>query len=119
MIKSIRKNYIFFCDERRDGSEIGGEAGLKRDDIFRAFEFCETLFEFNVQIGCARNRPHRGGTHTIFFRGVLGGFHELRMVRQSKIIVGAKIQNIFAIHDQACTLRRANRADAVIQALIF
>ena len=78
VIEFIRKNHIFFCNERRDRSDVGGKAGLKRDDIFRAFEFCETLFEFNMQIGCACNRPHRGGTHAIFFRGVLGGFHQLQ-----------------------------------------
>ncbi len=59
------------------------------------------------------------GPTPYFVGGLLGGLHELRMVCQPEIVVRAEVEHILAIHHQPCALRRADGADAVIQALLF
>jgi hypothetical protein len=41
------------------------------------------------------------------------------MIRQPKIIVRTEIEDVFSIHSQPGSLRRANRTDTVVQALFF
>src|ERR1051325_10870325 len=41
------------------------------------------------------------------------------MICEAEIIVRAEVEHVLAIDDDACALRRANSADAVVQALFF
>src|SRR5262249_8376939 len=67
----------------------------------------------------ACNRTHRRGTDTIFLCGLLRGFDNLGMIRQSEIIIRAEVEHALTIHDDARALCRTNCADAVVQALFF
>ena len=59
------------------------------------------------------------GPTPYFFVASFGGLHELRMIRQPEIVVRAEVEHVFSIDDQARALRRADRADAVVQALLL
>jgi len=92
---------------------------LEGDDIFRTFEFGETLFKLNVEIHGACDRPHCAWTHPIFLCYFPGSFHDLRVVCQSQIIVRAEVEHVLSIYSEPGTLWRTKRADVVVQALFF
>ena len=49
----------------------------------------------------AGDGAHRGRADAVFLRGFLRGLHQLRMVGQAEIVVGAEVEHIFAIHHAA------------------
>ena len=48
--------------------------------------------------------------------GLFGGRDQAGMIRQAQVVVGAEIEHFLAVHHQPGALRRADGADAVIQA---
>ncbi len=119
VIQFVGEDHIFFANQRRHRRQVRHEARLKRNAGLRAFELGKTLFQFNVQAHRPGNGAHGGGTQTIFFNRALRRRQNFWMIRQTQIIVGAEVQNFFAIHNQPRALWRADSADGVIQPLLL
>ena len=119
MVEFIGEDGVILADQGRDGGQVGGKAGLEGDGRFHAFECCQAPFQLQVQVHRPGNRAHRCRANAIFIHRFLGSLHQARVVGQAQVIVRAKIQHPFAIHHQPGALRRAERADAVVQPGIF
>ena len=119
MVQPVREDGILLADQRRDGGQVGGETALEGDGRLHALEGRQAFFQFEVQAG----RPgdgadcRRADAHLI--RGFFGGCHDLRVVCQPQVVVRAEVEHLFPIHHQPGALRRADGADAVVQALAF
>src|SRR5579875_322966 len=119
MIQFIGDNQILFSQNRGDGAGICGESGLKHDAGFRAFEFGDLLFEFQMDFHGADNGAHRAGADSVLTRGVNGGAAQFGMRGESQIIVRAQIDDLFAIDDGDRFLLALEHAQAVVQPLRF
>ena len=62
---------------------------------------------------------HRGGTDAESFNRVLRRPFQTFVIRQPQLVVGAKVEHAFAIHDNPCALRRLDGADVVIKVVLF
>src|SRR5205823_4362384 len=89
----------------------GVEAGAVQNRIFGSEKLAEFCLEFFMKALGAANETHRGEAVTPAVEGGMGGFDDLRMLRQAEVIIGAHIENRLAIsHPDVGILGRGNNA---------
>ena len=119
MVQAVREDHILFPDQGGDRPQVGRETRLEGDHILCALEFGKPLLELDMQVHGAGDRAHRSRTDAVFPRRFLCRLDNLRVVGQPEIVIRAEVEHILAIHRQPGALGRADRADAVVQALFL
>lgn len=73
-----------------DNAQIHLEAGREADGIFLADELGQPFFQFEVNIECAVEEPGAGTARTVLLCSFDNYLLDFRVVRQSKICIGAE-----------------------------
>src|ERR1035441_4762689 len=99
MIQLIRNDCILLIEQRLEDPAIGIESCSIKNSIFSAQELGNLCFQFLVNILCSADKPHRRHTITMTVYGLLCSFNNLRMRRQSQIIIRTKINDFLSCTD--------------------
>ena len=113
----VQNNHVILAEQRADGSDGGGIAGGETQRGFGAFEICERFFQFVMRCERTANQPGCAGTSAEFFNGLDCRFLQNRIVGQTEIIVGRKIQQRPAADLDARARRRIHAAQFAVQTL--
>src|SRR5579864_1935581 len=84
VVQLVGDDQIFFSQNCRDRSGVCGEAGLKNDAGFGAFEARDLLFELHVNFHGADDGADGSGAHSIFADGIDGGATKFGMRGKAK-----------------------------------
>ena len=117
VVERIGNDGVVLVEQRFENAAVGIEAGGVEDGVFRAEEFGDLLLEFLVQV--AGTADEADGRHAVAVgvERLLGGFHQLGVVGQAEIVVGAEIQDILAgRHLDGCLLGRRDDTFFLVQA---
>jgi len=119
MVELVGEDDILFADQRLDGRQVSAEAGLEGDGSLDALESRQAALQLQVQVHGAGDGAHCAWSGAVLIQRLLGGRHHLRMVGQPEVVVRAEVKHALTVHHQPGALRRAERADTVIQSSGF
>ncbi len=100
VIQLVGDDVIFGRQNRRHGSGVRGESGLKHDAGLDVLERRDAPLQFHVQAHGAGDGPNRAGACAVASRGVDLGFDQLGMIRETQIVVRGEIDYFFAVESR-------------------
>ena len=119
VVEFVGDDQVFLAENGGDGPGVGGEAGLENDAGFRALEAGDLLFELHVNFHGADDGADGAGADSVFADGVNGCAAEFGMGGQAEVIVGAEIDDLFAVHGGDGLLLAFEDAQAIVEVLLF
>jgi len=96
MVKLVRDDGVILAHQRRDGGDVGIEAGLKSDGGFNTLEGGHAALKLQCRSMVRQSsaqQPGQGHTAPCLPRGL----QDARVIGKPEVIVRAKIQHAFAI----------------------
>jgi len=99
MIQFIGNNRIPGAQNGFKEAAIGIKTGGVEKGVLGAQEPAQASFQIFVQRLCATDKPHGSHPKAISPRTFLGRLDQLRVVGQTEIVVGTKIDTFFFILD--------------------
>ncbi len=119
VIQFVGDDVIFGSENRRDGSGIGGESGLKHDAGFDVLERGDAFLELHVQRHGAGNGAHRARARAVLPDGLDGGFAEFGMRGEAEVVVGSEVDDLLAVEARLVGAFRFEDAEALVDAFGF
>ena len=94
VIELVGEDEVFFAENARDGSGVGGEAGLEDDAGFDAFECGDLFFELHVDAHRAGDGADGSGAYAVFLRGGDGRLAKLGVIAEAEVVIGGKVDDL-------------------------
>ncbi len=117
VVQRVGDDGVVLVEQGLEHTAVRVEARSVEDGVFRAEELGDLLLKLFVEI--AGTADEADGRHAVAVRiqRLLGGFHQLRVVGQSEIVVGAEVQHVLARLDlDGCLLGGGNDTFFLIEA---
>ena len=111
VIELVGHDDVVFREHGGDGAGVGGEPALKHDDRFDVLERRQPALELHVHLHGAGDGAHRAGARAVLSHGFERRLAQLRVRRQSEIVVGREIDDRLVI-ERRVSLLLASRARA-------
>ena len=119
VIQRIGNDGVVLGEQRFEQTAVGVEAGGKQDRVLRTQECRQALLELAVNaLGTADESDRRHSEAPAFERG-RGGRYHFGMIGESKVVVGAQVQELarIAVGDgDVCRLRRCDHKLLLVDA---
>ena len=121
MVEAVGDNGIVLSEQRFEQTAIGVETGGVEDRILLAEIVGDLVLERTVEIACAADEPHGCHAEAVTIHRLLGGSDQRGMIGETKIVVGAEIEDFerpsIARHPDMALLRRDDRPFRLPQGL--
>jgi len=99
VVELVGDDQIILAKDCGNSSGIGGEARLKYDAGFHFLESRDLLLEIHVHLHRAGDRADRARAHSEFANRINGGAAQLRLRRETEIIIRAQIDDFLAVEN--------------------
>ena len=97
VVQFVGDDVIFRAENRRYGSCVGRESGLKNDACLDIFERGDAPLQLDMQAHGAGDGPHGAGSRAVAPGRVDGRLHQLRVIGEPEIIIRRKIDDFLAV----------------------
>ena len=97
VVELVGEDEVLFAEDGADGAGVGGESALKDDAGLDVLEARNLFFELHVDAHGSGDGAHRARAHAEGARGGEGGFNELGMVGQAKVVVAGQVDDLAAV----------------------
>ena len=97
MVQFVGEDEVFFAKNGGDCAGVGGEAGLEDDAGFNTLEGGDLFFELHVNAHGSGDSTNGTGSDAVLLCGGDGSLAEFGVIAEAQIIVGGKIDDLFAI----------------------
>ena len=116
MVQFIRDDGIALIQNRLEQPAIGVKTRAVQDRIRHPEKFAQPAFQLLVNLLRPADEAHRCQPVTPAFKRLPRGLNNLRMVRQTQIVVGAQIQDaLLCAQINVCILRARENALGFVQ----
>ncbi len=119
VVQRVGDDEIFFAEDGGHGAGVRGETGLEDDAGFDFFEGGDLLFEREVALHGAGDGAYGAGADAELAGGVDSGATKLRMRGEAEIIVGAEVDDFFAVEVGDGLLFAFENFEAVVEVGVF
>src|ERR1700694_3492072 len=75
----IEDGDVALAEKTRNSAECSAKAAIEENRVFAAEKFCDSRFQFAMQIGHAREHGRPACAQTVRIEGVVGRSNDLRM----------------------------------------
>ncbi len=113
VIESVRNDVILRREDRRHSARIGGKSGLKNHASFRILELRDPPFQLHMNAHGSGDGPHRARARAIFLGGIHRSLDQLRVIRQSEVVVAGKIDYFTSVKTRDWLASRFEHAQAL------
>ena len=93
VVQLVADDRILFSEQGFEHASVGVKAGCVKNRVLHAEKAAELGLEFLVDVLGAANEPYAGHAEAISFEPAPAGGDQFRVVGQSEVIVGAKIEH--------------------------
>ncbi len=98
VVQPVGEDDVALAHQGRDGRLVGAQPRLDVQRVLYLLELGQPLLQLEVQRLGASDGAHGRWPHPPLLDGLLGRFFDLGMVGQAQVIVGAKVEHLFAVH---------------------
>ena len=119
VIQLVGNDHVLFGEDGGHGAGIGREAALEHHHGFDVLEFREPLFELHVHGHGSRDGANRAGADAVVLDGVERGLHQLRMRRETEIVVRREIDDRLVVEGRVGFRLAFEDAEPAIKALLL
>jgi hypothetical protein len=93
-VRSIIENRnVSLAEQTGNCAECSTKTTVEEHRVFAAKKFCDSRLQFAMKIGHAREHGRTAGAQTVRIERRMGRGDDIRMVGQTEVIVGAKIDD--------------------------
>ena len=110
VVEGVRDHGVAFVEQRFEDAAVRVEAGRVKDRVLGPEELGKRLLQLLVHLLRATDEAHRRHAVAPAVERLLGRCHDLGMIREAQVVVGAQIEHL-PVHDgDRRALRRADHA---------
>ena len=118
MIELIRNDRIFCRQTSFEKPGIRVESGRVQDRIVEFVERSDFTFELLMDVLRTADEPHRAHSEAVRVKGILRRLDNSWVIRESQVIIGAKVEDSLAVGIDFHILRGGNHALSLVSARI-
>ena len=119
MVQFVGDDEVFFAQQCRDRTGIGGESRLEDHAGFDVLEARDLLFELHVNLHSAGDGAHRARADAVLLRRFQRGFAQFGMGGQSEVVVGCEVDDLLAVEGAHGRLLIIEHAQLEVGALLL
>ena len=108
----IENSRIGFAQQTRDRAERAAKSAVEKHRIFVTEEFRDGMFQFAMKIGHARKHGRSACAQAVRLQSFMRSGDDFGMIRETEIIVGAKINDrarLAVVLDRGARIRRGQQ----------